>query len=99
MLKPKQLSVEDISLVLQRLVGPIFPVGEAHTDSKNFKNLVKLSKILEAQINLLKELVLNNRRANEASRKQAYNTAIESMDRASCHWEEFKNDYNLVRKN
>lgn len=56
--------------VVTRLVGPIQPVGESHTDTDRLKNLDALTQCVESLITDLHE-VASSRNRSEASMRMA----------------------------
>jgi len=59
------------SIVL-KLIGPINPVGESHTDDKRYENLRATSMLVENLVSDIQDVVNANRNAHEASRKKAF---------------------------
>lgn len=64
------MSEINVAAVVRKLIGPIEPVGEAHTDDKRFENLVAMVQLLDG---LLFEVhsVTSNKDREEFSMKRA----------------------------
>ena len=60
----------EIHEIVMKLVGPVAPVGESHTDTKRFENLKALTEVIDK---LMFEVVCvtNSKDNHQASMKKA----------------------------
>lgn len=56
--------------VVQKLIGPIKPVGEHHADEKRFENLKAMCELVDKLVTDIDEVIPNKNRI-EASMKRA----------------------------
>ena len=62
-----ELSSEQIVEVINKLVGPINPIGESNTDSKRFENLELLCDVVNQLVTKIDKVSHDNRNAHESS--------------------------------
>jgi len=60
----------EIKDVVMKLIGPVEPVGESHTDDRRFNNLKELCDLVEELVTEINR-VCPNRTCHEHSMKQA----------------------------
>lgn len=60
----------DVLAVVRKLIGPVDPVGETHTDNARFANLKNLAELVDALVDDLDRVAMNHDRP-EASMKRA----------------------------
>lgn len=70
----------DVAEVVRKLVGPIEPVGETHTDDKRYENLKAMTQLLDTLIFEVSEVARNNRGGQEYSRNRAGMLAQEFLN-------------------
>lgn len=69
----------NLHAIVTRLVGPIDPVGESHTDDKRFDNLKTLTDLIDRLLGDI-ERVSSNKSRHEYSMKRAGEHCIEFFD-------------------
>lgn len=57
--------------LVKKLIGPVHPAGESHTDKDRLENLKKLTDLTYWLMADIAEVSLHNRKRYEASMKQA----------------------------
>lgn len=65
----------DVYEVVKKLIGPINPVGETHTDDKRHENLVDMCGLVDKLLVDIDNVNYENKDAVEYSRKRAAKTA------------------------
>jgi len=70
----------DVHEIVSKLIGPIEPVGETHTDNERFENLKNLTELVEGLLYDIDRVASNKNRAEY------------SMKRAGQHAEFFINE-------
>ncbi len=74
-----KISEIDLLVVVQKLVGPVRPVGETHADNARFANLKRLTELVDRLVYEL-DAVAENRHRPEASMKRAGEFADSFLD-------------------
>lgn len=75
------MNAEQIEQVVKELTGPIFPVGATHLDDRYFKNLKTSCELVLSLVEHIKDVVVLNRGAYEASRIRARSYALSVLTR------------------
>lgn len=57
--------------IVQKLIGPISPVGESNEDSKRFENLQAMCELTNQLVGLIDDVATDNKDRYEASMKRA----------------------------
>lgn len=61
----------DIHAVVQKLIGPVDPIGETHTDNDNLANLKNLTELTDYLLRTITHVSRRNKDSYEHSRKVA----------------------------
>lgn len=67
----------NIHEVVTKLVGPINPVGEAHTDEKRYENLKVAIDLTAQMISEIRDVAMDNKDRHEHSMRKAGKLAAE----------------------
>ena len=71
----------DYKEIVQRLVGPIDPVGETNSDNKRFDNLKVMCALVDALVSDIDSVAYANRDRAEYSMKRAGEYAFNFLDK------------------
>lgn len=74
------MSEIDVYEVVKKLVGPINPVGESHTDKNRFENLKVMTELVDCLLTDINAVSYKNKDRVEASMKKAGNFASKFFD-------------------
>ena len=69
----------DIYAVVKKLVGPLHPVGETHTDNDRFENLKVLTELVDKLVDDI-DRVIPNKNCHQHSMKRAGEFADKFLD-------------------
>lgn len=75
-----KLDSNTILQVVERLVGPIQPVGETHTDDVRYENLEVMCQLANKLVQEIDRVAYDHRNAHEYSRKRASGYAKNFID-------------------
>lgn len=71
----------ELKEIVEKLVGPIQPIGETNTDNARFENLKVLCDLVEGLIVEIDDVTVQHADSYEASRKRAGEFAADFMTR------------------
>lgn len=71
----------DIYEVVRKLVGNIRPVGESHTDTDRFNNLLELTDLVDKLLSDIDAVAYDYRNNHQHSMKKAAKFAKEFLDK------------------
>lgn len=74
------MKAETVKEVVEKLIGPISPVGESNTDKQRLQNAVEMCELIYSLKCELDLVILNNKHAKEHSIKKVIDHIIEFYD-------------------
>ena len=82
----------DVKEIVMKLVGPIDPVGESHTDTKRLENLKELNDVILSLMAEVEGVLNSNESVHEYSRKEAANKARKLIRMMKGRLEDYDDD-------
>lgn len=76
----------ELEQVVEKLVGPILPVGETHIDDERFLNLIVMCDLVEYLVERIDNVAKSNQEACEFSRKRARELALKTLTHIFHTW-------------
>jgi hypothetical protein len=73
----------DVFEVVYKLIGPVDPVGETHTDDKRFENLKEFCKVTEQMLQVIHNVSYDYRNNHQFSMKRASTYCTKFLDDAN----------------
>lgn len=71
----------EVKEIVQKLIGPIYPVGKSEVDAERLENLKKMCELVDDLITEIDSVAYHNRHSREASVKACAEFASAFLDK------------------
>ena len=82
----EELTKEQITLVVKKLIGKVDPVGETHTDNKRYNNLEIMGEVFYQLFEAITNIIYDNRNVVQWSRQNAVKKANKILEDTLTDW-------------